>query len=127
MRFYYCLLPLDYDGGEDDRRNSDNNAPKRAGPDEFGRAVSKIAVAQICESVGFEGFQDSALQALSNIAVRYLCDVGKTANFCANLADICTDNSFMMTVLPFVPVYIEWMHLILRCGGHELYSSSKYN
>lgn len=82
------------DGGEDDRRNSDINAPKRAGPDEFGRAVSKIAVAQICESVGFEGFQDSALQALSNIAVRYLCDVGKTANFCANLAGRTQCNVF---------------------------------
>lgn len=74
------------DGGVDDRRNSENNPSKRAGPDEFGRAVSKIAVAQICESVGFEGFQESALQALSDIAVRFLCDVGKTANFFANLA-----------------------------------------
>lgn len=82
------------DGGEDDRRNSHNNAPKRAEPDEFGRAVSKVAVAQICKSVGFEGFQESALQALSDIAVRYLCDVGKTANFYANLAGRTQCNVF---------------------------------
>lgn len=67
---------------------------KRAVADEYGRAVSKTAAAQMCESVGFESFNESALEALSDIAVRYLCDLGKTASFYANLAGRTECNVF---------------------------------
>lgn len=79
------------------------------GCDEYGRAIAKIAVAQICESVGFQGyqqsstsssssaqgndgfvgfqsFQHSTLDVLSEVAIRYIVDLGKTAHFYANLA-----------------------------------------
>ncbi|XP_058096451.1 transcription initiation factor TFIID subunit 8 [Magnolia sinica] len=55
-----------------------------SGSDDFGRAVTRIAVAQVCEVAGFQSFQQSALDALSDIAVRYLRDLGKTARFYAN-------------------------------------------
>ena len=54
--------------------------------DDFGRAVSKLAVAQICEGAGFHGVKESALDAFADIAIRYLVDLGKMANFYANLA-----------------------------------------
>ncbi|XP_059667601.1 transcription initiation factor TFIID subunit 8-like [Cornus florida] len=77
------------DGGKlESKREKENGneASKRAGADDFGRAVSKIAVAQICRSVGFESINESALEALADIAIRYLRDLGKTASFNANLA-----------------------------------------
>ncbi|KAI4349122.1 hypothetical protein L6164_009758 [Bauhinia variegata] len=66
----------------------------RAGADDFGRAVSKVAVAQICETAGFHSFKESALEALADIAIRYLCDLGKMANFYANLAGRSECNVF---------------------------------
>lgn len=74
--------------------SSNDSVSRRAGSDEFGRAVSKIAVAQICESVGFESFQISALEALSDVAVRYLRDLGRTSAFYANLAGRTESNVF---------------------------------
>ena len=66
----------------------------RSGADNFGRAVSKIVVAQICESVGFESSKESALDALADIAIRYICDLGKMANFYANLTGRTECNVF---------------------------------
>ncbi|CAN1805294.1 Transcription initiation factor TFIID subunit 8 [Linum perenne] len=53
--------------------------------DEFGHAVAKKAVAQICENVGFDGSKESALDALTDVTIRYLRDLGKTASSNANL------------------------------------------
>ncbi|XP_059463034.1 transcription initiation factor TFIID subunit 8-like [Corylus avellana] len=72
----------------------DRDASRRLGADGFGRAVSKVAVAQICESVGFQSFKDSALEAITDIAIRYLSDLGKTARFYANLAGRTESNVF---------------------------------
>ncbi|KAJ7972363.1 transcription initiation factor TFIID subunit 8 [Quillaja saponaria] len=66
----------------------------RAASDDFGRAVSKVAVAQICEAAGFQSFKESALEALADIAIRYLFDLGKMANFYANLAGRSECNVF---------------------------------
>lgn len=67
---------------------------ERENASEFGREVSRIAVAQICESVGFESFNDSALEALTNITIRYFRLLGKTASFYANLAGRTESNVF---------------------------------
>ncbi|XP_068656841.1 transcription initiation factor TFIID subunit 8-like [Aristolochia californica] len=82
------------DGGGESGRQSENEPKKRPAGDEFGRAIARIAVAQICETVGFQGFQQSALEALSDIAIRYLRDLGKTAHFYANLAGRTDCNVF---------------------------------
>lgn len=82
------------DGGKVESKREKYNVTKRSGGEEFGRAVSKIAVAQICENVGFESFNESALDALADIAVRYLRDLGKSASFHANLAGRTESNVF---------------------------------
>lgn len=64
------------------------------GVDAFGRAVARIAVAQICEGAGFQSCQQSALEALADIAVRYLCDLGKTMHYYAGLAGRTECNAF---------------------------------
>ncbi|XVE61677.1 hypothetical protein DITRI_Ditri06bG0059200 [Diplodiscus trichospermus] len=78
----------------EDQRSLSLGRPKA---DDFGRAVSKIAVAQICESVGYQGFKESALEALTDISIRYLCDLGKNASFRANLAGRTECNLFDVT------------------------------
>ncbi|OMO73633.1 hypothetical protein COLO4_26967 [Corchorus olitorius] len=70
---------------------------ERSKADDFGREVSKIAVAQVCESVGYHGCKESALEALADIAVRYLCDLAKNASFHSNLAGRTECNLFDIT------------------------------
>ena len=73
--------------GNPNRRTIDHGGVAgRASSDEFGRAVSRIAVAQICESAGFNGVKNAAIEALSDVTIRYLIDLGKIAEFYANLA-----------------------------------------
>lgn len=61
---------------------------------EFGRELSKIAVAQMCNSVGFQSFKESALDTLADIAIKYLRHLGKIATFYANLAGRIECNVF---------------------------------
>ncbi|XWS59644.1 hypothetical protein CRYUN_Cryun08bG0139700 [Craigia yunnanensis] len=83
----------------DTRKSEDHCSLSLGRPkaDDFGRAVSKIAVAQICESVGYQGFKESALEALTDISIRYLCDLGKNASFHVNLAGRTECNLFDIT------------------------------
>ncbi|XP_050227353.1 transcription initiation factor TFIID subunit 8 [Mercurialis annua] len=74
-------------GGEE----STSGRPKAG---DFGRSVSRMAVAQICESVGFEGFKESALDSLTEVAIRYLVDLSKIANSNANLSGRTQCNLF---------------------------------
>ncbi|KAG0484184.1 hypothetical protein HPP92_008263 [Vanilla planifolia] len=71
-------------GGADNENNSKKS--KQTGCDDFGRAVSRIAVAQICESAGLQSSQRSALDALADVTIQYICCLGKAANFYANLS-----------------------------------------
>ncbi|KAI3447568.1 hypothetical protein Pfo_004233 [Paulownia fortunei] len=83
------------DGGEaEGKRDEQNDSIIRSGASDYGRAISRIAVAQVCESIGFEGFNESALDSLADIAIRYLCDLGKTSKFYANLAGRTECNVF---------------------------------
>lgn len=74
------------DGGKEHGRDSEPKIRKPAGGEDFVRAIARIAVAQICENEGFQSFQQSALEAFADVAVRYIKEIGKTANLYANLA-----------------------------------------
>ncbi|TKY65079.1 Transcription initiation factor TFIID subunit 8 [Spatholobus suberectus] len=67
---------------------------KVGGGDDFARAIAKIAVAQVCESEGFQAFQQSALEVLSDVVTRYILNVGKSAHYLANLAGRTECNAF---------------------------------
>ncbi|KAM7264320.1 hypothetical protein ACFE04_002003 [Oxalis oulophora] len=73
---------------------SSSSSSTRAKADNFGRSVARVAVAQICESSGFDGFKGAALEALVDVAIRYLCDLGKAGSFNANLAGRTQCNLF---------------------------------
>ncbi|KAA8547906.1 hypothetical protein F0562_004335 [Nyssa sinensis] len=81
-------------GGESGRECEHNITRKKSGTDDFAQAIAKIAVAQVCESVGFQSFQQSALNTLSDVAVRYICHIGKTANLYANFSSRTECNLF---------------------------------
>ncbi|KAG7623708.1 Bromodomain associated domain [Arabidopsis thaliana x Arabidopsis arenosa] len=67
---------------------------------DFAFSIARMAVAQICESVEvnpyqesqtregvrFSSFQESALDTLTDVAVQYIQSIGKTAHLYANLA-----------------------------------------
>lgn len=75
------------DGGEaEGKRDERNDSNLRSGAGDYSRAISRVAMAQICEGIGFEGFNESALDSLADIAIRYICELGKTSKFYANLA-----------------------------------------
>ncbi|GFY86955.1 bromodomain transcription factor [Actinidia rufa] len=70
-------------GGESGREHDDRKRKKKSRTDDFAQSIAKIAVAQVCESVGFQIFQQSALNTLSDVAVRYirLEDLGSSQGF----------------------------------------------
>lgn len=83
------------DGGEaEGKRDVRNDSNSRSGAGDYSRAISRVAVAQMCEAIGFEGFNDSAIDALADIAIRYVCELGKTSRFYANLAGRTRCNVF---------------------------------
>uniref|UniRef100_A0A2P2J471 Transcription initiation factor TFIID subunit 8 n=1 Tax=Rhizophora mucronata TaxID=61149 RepID=A0A2P2J471_RHIMU len=80
---------MSHGGGESGIVPGKTHVAKRkfvASGDEFAQGIAKIAVAQICESAGFQTFQHSALETLSDVTVRYIHSIGKNAQFYANLA-----------------------------------------
>ncbi|KAE8661357.1 LRR receptor-like serine/threonine-protein kinase RPK2 [Hibiscus syriacus] len=88
------------DGGLENKKELENskkqsNSSKfRSKSDDFALSIAKVAVAQVCESIGFQSFQHSALETLSDVAARYIYTLGKTANFNANLAGRLESNVF---------------------------------
>ncbi|KAI3669950.1 hypothetical protein L6452_41460 [Arctium lappa] len=81
-------------GGGESSKEIEFRLKKRKKNDEFAQAIARIAVAQVCESVGFQGFQQSALDRLSDVACKYIREIGKTSNFYANLAGRTECNVF---------------------------------
>ncbi|PKI43722.1 hypothetical protein CRG98_035884 [Punica granatum] len=83
------------DGGRERRKFHESSDPqKKPGTDSFARAIVRVGVGQICENEGFQAFQQFALDALSDIAIRYMLDIGKTAVSAANFAGRTEPNAF---------------------------------
>lgn len=88
------------DGGLENRKKLEKSPKQsksskfRSQSADFALAIAKVAVAQVCESIGFQSFQQSALEELSDIIVRYIYSLGRSANFNANLAGRVEANVF---------------------------------
>ncbi|KAK4386411.1 Transcription initiation factor TFIID subunit [Sesamum angolense] len=68
---------------------------------EFSFTIARVAVAQICQSVGFKGAQNSALEALTDITTRYLEAIAKLG------AASCNSNGRSQSNLPDFIVALE--------------------
>ncbi|XP_009147373.1 uncharacterized protein LOC103870930 [Brassica rapa] len=95
------------EGGRTQIRESQGKRKLFQGSD-FAYAIARMAVAQICESVEvnvyqdshttreglrFSSFQESALDKLTGVAVQYVQSIGKTAKLYANVAGRVEGNS----------------------------------
>ncbi|EPS70192.1 hypothetical protein M569_04569, partial [Genlisea aurea] len=67
---------------------------KKLATDEFAHGIARIAVAQVCESLGFQAFQQSALDCLADVGVRYIREIGKLATSSANSGNRSQCNVF---------------------------------
>lgn len=72
-------------------------APKSAKPSEFSFAIAKIAVSQICQSVGFKATQPSALETLTQVATRYLQAIAKSSASSSAASSRSQSNIFDIT------------------------------
>ncbi|XP_076950517.1 transcription initiation factor TFIID subunit 8-like [Bidens hawaiensis] len=81
-------------GGGESSKETESCFKKQRKNDEFAHAIVQIAVAQVCESVGFQGFQQSALDTFSDVACKYVIEVGKSSNSYANLVGRTECNVF---------------------------------
>ncbi|KAF7852177.1 hypothetical protein BT93_L5338 [Corymbia citriodora subsp. variegata] len=61
---------------------------------EYASSITKIAVSQICKSVGFKSAQLHALDILTDVAVRYLQSIAKSAATYANTSSRTQSNMF---------------------------------
>ncbi|KAB1222129.1 Transcription initiation factor TFIID subunit 8 [Morella rubra] len=66
-------------------------------PSEFSHAIARIAVSQICRSVGFKTTQLSALEALTLVATKYLQAIAKSATCFANNSNRTQSNLLDLT------------------------------
>ncbi|GER36855.1 transcription initiation factor TFIID subunit 8 [Striga asiatica] len=83
------------DGGQaEEETDNANHSVARSGAGSYSREIARIAAAQICEAIGFEGFKESALDSLADIAIRYISNLGKVSKFHANLAGRTESNVF---------------------------------
>ncbi|KHN28023.1 hypothetical protein glysoja_007755 [Glycine soja] len=71
-----------------------NDAQVAETPSEFSFAVAKIAVAQVCHSVGFKTFKCNALKTLTNVSTRYLETIVRSAASFANASNRTNSNLF---------------------------------
>ncbi|XP_031407377.1 transcription initiation factor TFIID subunit 8-like isoform X1 [Punica granatum] len=63
-------------------------------PTEFSSTIIRIAVSQICRSVGFKAIQFSALELLTDLATRHLRSIGRSAVSSANASNRTQPNVF---------------------------------
>ncbi|XP_020875145.1 transcription initiation factor TFIID subunit 8 isoform X2 [Arabidopsis lyrata subsp. lyrata] len=57
---------------QDGDRNEAASSSRCSESYEFSHAAAKAAVAQVCESVGYEHFKDPALESLAGFALQYI-------------------------------------------------------
>ncbi|GBG76818.1 hypothetical protein CBR_g23033 [Chara braunii] len=84
--------------------------------DAFARGIAKVAIAQICQTHGFTGIQRSAADALVDMLVRYLREIGIGSKSYAELAgriecnlnDVLLAFSDVGASVPDVMRYVEW-------------------
>lgn len=72
----------------------ENEASMAKAPSEFSFAATKTAVAQICQSVGIKRTQLCALETLTNVAVKYLQAIAKSAASFSNDSNRTHSNLF---------------------------------
>merc|ERR1712129_377062 len=67
--------------------------PTTGGLEVFARNLARVSTTQLCEKAGFKSVNQSALASLSDIMIRYICDLGKAARFYTELSGRTESNA----------------------------------
>ncbi|KAK9989247.1 hypothetical protein SO802_029486 [Lithocarpus litseifolius] len=88
-------------------------------PSEFSFAIARIAVSQICQSVGYKATQLSALNALTVVATKYLEAIAKSASSLANTSNRTQSNLLDLTLAlhHLVTLHTSTLFSISSSGG----------
>ncbi|KAK6284180.1 hypothetical protein POUND7_003132 [Theobroma cacao] len=78
-------------------RRKSNTQQETTPPGDFSFNITKVAVSQICKSVGFRRSQVSALETLTLVATKYLEALGKSAVSFSNAASRSQSNLLDLT------------------------------
>ncbi|KAF3946572.1 hypothetical protein CMV_027175 [Castanea mollissima] len=95
------------------------NQEEPQNPSEFSFAIARIAVSQICQSVGYEATQLSALNALTVVATKYLEAIAKSASSLANTSYRTQSNLLDLTLAlhHLVTLHTSTLFSISSSGG----------
>jgi len=93
--------------------------------EDFSRAVARVAAAQIAESAGFDACQDSAIEILADLLLRYLTTICASSHSYAELAGRSQSNlADLLLALEELGVTPEDLHHhmqqqagVLECTG----------
>ncbi|KAL8053542.1 hypothetical protein ABFS82_05G079000 [Erythranthe guttata] len=83
-------------------RDDDDDGISSSSESEYSFSVARVAVAQICQSMGFTGAQKMALEALTDVATMYLKAIAKLGAASAN-----SNGSRTQSNIPDVIVALE--------------------
>ncbi|XP_030944166.1 uncharacterized protein LOC115968801 [Quercus lobata] len=88
-------------------------------PSGFSFAIARIAVSQICQSVGYKATQLSALNALTVVATKYLEAIAKSASSLANTSNRTQSNLLDLTLAlhHLVTLHTSTLFSISSSGG----------
>ncbi|KZV42509.1 hypothetical protein F511_38534 [Dorcoceras hygrometricum] len=90
----------------------------------FSYVLLRVAVAQICQSMGFKGAQDSALEIITDIAARYLKTMAKAASTSANARGRTQSNLHDVILALEQLASVQGFPGASDFGSHSLYASA---
>ena len=93
----------------------------------FSRALARVTAAQVAEGAGFEGIQASANEALAELLLRYIGEVGAASHSYAELAGRSATNVFDLVRLGAPRAHMHFMLMWetrLMCKDRNLFSNS---
>ncbi|XP_039070768.1 transcription initiation factor TFIID subunit 8-like [Hibiscus syriacus] len=107
------------------RRKSNTQQEEATNPNEFSFNITRVAVAQICNSVGFRRSQVTALRTLTLVATKYLETLARSAaSFSnaanrgkSNLLDITTSSRMRPCNWVSTCGDTVWRRLLVEVGG----------
>ena len=70
--------------------------------DEYSKNVSRVVVCQLAESAGFQAVQESAVDLLADLSLRYISQLGSASHSYAELAGRtdCNINDLVSSASP---------------------------
>jgi histone H3/H4 len=86
--------------------NTNNKSSRKLSPVQYSRALVKIAIGQILQTIGFQAAQSTAIEILAEVLERYVLLLGKTAHDFAELGSHKNRKYFFKNLVYFILQYL---------------------